>query len=470
MVQLLNAAGHCASYETVEKTVTSIAKDEIGRWEANGGVVIPPNLELGHFTQFAGDNINITVDTLDGKGMFNATQYVAFQYGTSDKSSLGNDGNREIGTQRSFGPSLPPGFHDVSSSGYSNKQRPAPIIPVSDPELFQSKGEVVELAKAKDLAWLLCRSSDTSVQQVPSWTGFNHIVSPFESEVSTVGHMPIIPSPADDMDTVYTVLSRCKAVSEKLGQTYTVVTFDQALYCRAKELVWLKSGEFDSVIVRLGGFHSAMNFMKAIGQHMESSGLKDVWIESGVYSENTASHIMNGHAYNKAIRAHKLTLEALWRILSPMFQEWALKNGKELDKNITEGVEDVVNKVSQKDESVVDSFSRLVEASTELLDLLREFDEAETAATLRYWRQYMEMVSIVLGFIRAEQEGNLTLHLELFVKMLPWFAVYDHCNYSRWGPVYLADMRALPTTAPEVHREFVAGRFPSSVKKGSSTR
>lgn len=146
LVQLLHAAGHCASYETVEKTVTSIAKDEIGRWEANGGVVIPPNLELGHFTQFAGDNINITVETLDGKGMFNATQYVAFQYGTSDKSSLGNDGNREIGTQRSFGPSLPPGFHDVSSSGYSNKKRPAPIIPVSDPELFQSKGEVVELA------------------------------------------------------------------------------------------------------------------------------------------------------------------------------------------------------------------------------------------------------------------------------------------------------------------------------------
>ena len=43
--------------------------------------------------------------------------------------------------------------------------------------------------------------------------------------------------------------------------------------------------------------------------------------------------------------------------------------------------------------------------------------------------------------------------------MLPWFFIYDHTNYARWGPVYLADMKALPTTAPEVFNEFVADRF-----------
>ena len=47
--------------------------------------------------------------------------------------------------------------------------------------------------------------------------------------------------------------------------------------------------------------------------------------------------------------------------------------------------------------------------------------------------------------------------------MLPWFAIHDQTNYTRWGPVYLADMRALPTTAPEVFNEFVAGRF--SIKR-----
>ena len=36
LVQLLNAAGQCASYKTVKKVDTSIAKSEIERWNANG--------------------------------------------------------------------------------------------------------------------------------------------------------------------------------------------------------------------------------------------------------------------------------------------------------------------------------------------------------------------------------------------------------------------------------------------------
>jgi hypothetical protein len=51
--------------------------------------------------------------------------------------------------------------------------------------------------------------------------------------------------------------------------------------------------------------------------------------------------------------------------------------------------------------------------------------------TFKHWRQYMEMISILMGFMRAEREGNWLLHLELFSKMLPWFAIYYHVNYSR---------------------------------------
>jgi len=66
----------------------------------------------------------------------------------------------------------------------------------------------------------------------------------------------------------------------------------------------------------------------------------------------------------------------------------------------------------------------------------------------------------------SEREGNWELHLEMFSRMLPYFALYDHTNYARWGPVYLADMRNLVTTAPEVHAEFMAGLF--SIKRTSS--
>ena len=59
LAQLMHAAGHCSSYEMVEKVDTSIANREVARWKDNGKLVVPPNLTTGKFTQFAGDNINI---------------------------------------------------------------------------------------------------------------------------------------------------------------------------------------------------------------------------------------------------------------------------------------------------------------------------------------------------------------------------------------------------------------------------
>ena len=41
---------------------------------------------------------------------------------------------------------------------------------------------------------------------------------------------------------------------------------------------------------------------------------------------------------------------------------------------------------------------------------------------------------------------------------------YDHQNYSRWGPVYLADMQSLPQ---QVKEEFIKGNF--VVRRSSST-
>ena len=71
----------------------------------------------------------------------------------------------------------------------------------------------------------------------------------------------------------------------------------------------------------------------------------------------------------------------------------------------------------------------------------------------------MSMVEILLDFIRAEREGNWNLHLEAFAAMLPWLIIYDHTNYAKWGPVYLAEMKNLENTAPEVYAEFMNGNF-----------
>ena len=77
--------------------------------------------------------------------------------------------------------------------------------------------------------------------------------------------------------------------------------------------------EYQNVLIpRLGGWHVSMNFLKILGQRMTDSGLVQVWVESGLLGVNSAEHAMDGKSYAKGIRAHKLTVQALWQIWHPM--------------------------------------------------------------------------------------------------------------------------------------------------------
>jgi len=153
----------------------------------------------------------------------------------------------------------------------------------------------------------------------PSWTVFNQSVSSEEPEQTAAGYLPIILAPAHELETLNTVVKRCMAISSHFDQQYTVVTVDQALYCKLMELKWSVKEYQEKLIPRLGGLHTAMNFLKTIGDHMAGSGLAEVWLESGILGEGAVQLVLSGKAYNKAMRAHKLTLQALWRILVPTF-------------------------------------------------------------------------------------------------------------------------------------------------------
>ena len=41
----------------------------------------------------------------------------------------------------------------------------------------------------------------------------------------------------------------------------------------------------------------------------------------------------------------------------------------------------------------------------------------------------------------------------------PMVFAYDQVNYARYLPYYLAQMSQLPSTHPDVHAEFMAGKF-----------
>ena len=64
----------------------------------------------------------------------------------------------------------------------------------------------------------------------------------------------------------------------------------------------------------MNGFIELKNFLSVVGKRMTESGVEDIWIESDICGSNVATKIISGTLYNRAIRVHKLTLEALERL------------------------------------------------------------------------------------------------------------------------------------------------------------
>jgi len=117
-------------------------------------------------------------------------------------------------------------------------------------------------------------------------------------------------------------MKHAQKMCTNLGQVDTVITFDLAIYTKAKQIQMKFPEEFSGTVLRLGGFHIALNFLSLLGKKFCSSGLEDFLIESGVYATGTASAIMKGKSYNRGIRAHKLAMEALFCLMWDAFIRW----------------------------------------------------------------------------------------------------------------------------------------------------
>ena len=50
---------------------------------------------------------------------------------------------------------------------------------------------------------------------------------------------------------------------------------------------------------------------------MAGSGLKEAWIESVIIGPGAADAVLKGKKYKRAMRAHKITVHALWRMILP---------------------------------------------------------------------------------------------------------------------------------------------------------
>ena len=200
-------------------------------------------------------------------------------------------------------------------------------------EWFNGENELFQSASCADEVWKVMRLHPTSLtesppsevidsQPIPGWSAFNSILYPDLPQICMVGYCPLIDSASTEFSTVYTVLKHAQAISNIMGQEDTVITFDLAIYVKAKQIQWKFPNEFSDVVIRMGTFRIAFNFLAIICKRFLNSGLEDLLIESGVYAAGTTSTLMKGKSYNRGVRAHKLCMEAFFQLMWPEFVKW----------------------------------------------------------------------------------------------------------------------------------------------------
>ena len=113
-------------------------------------------------------------------------------------------------------------------------------------EWFQCNNQFLS-AYTQDVAWMLLRLHPTSIfqestsvplpeQSISGWSGFH---SRFFSEIpvsTVIGYCPMIHGSASEFSTIFTLMKVSQEVARRLQQDDSVITFDLAIYMKAKQI------------------------------------------------------------------------------------------------------------------------------------------------------------------------------------------------------------------------------------------
>lgn len=429
LIDTLHSHGFCSSYAEVQKFKRCASvHDE----SSLAGVT------SAHAVQHVADNADHDVCTMDGRNTFHGMALLATV-------------TPPLINSRSPIPRVEVSLDEVAQKGK------IPIYPYRLSETVLSKVQYEKIPgknvndpyASLDQLWLA-----TGFLNVPrpSWNGFmqsvfsnqiHHETGNLRSKASVL-FLPMIDLPSSNESCLYSTLRFVASQGRTYGFT-PVLTFDQPLWWKSMKI--LKSdttNELSSIVLKLGGFHLMMSFVGCIGHLMQGSGLKEV-LEL-VYATGAVPHILSGKAISRAVRSHILVSSAIYAHL--LEEEQATLTSLDMSTvfaNVLDGYlppEDLSHDPQLKQ---LENF--LKQRRQDLL----------TQRTAKLWFQYLDMVGILLKFIRAERLGLWDLHLQSAVEMLPFLAASGHNLYVKSVWIYQQEMAKLQTSHPPIFEAFEQG-------------
>ena len=162
-----------------------------------------------------------------------------------------------------------------------------------------------------------------------------------------------------------------------------------------------------------------MAFLNAIGDWLEGSGWVAIIIKSNINTPGRADSLLKGNNPKKCRYAFQVTIAALSMLLKDSF----------------------ANQTS--DLSIKDWMKKC----------------KSTSSTFSYWLTLIEMISVLLMFIKSVRISDFEMFIQSLELIVPWMFALDHTNYARLLPVFINDLKLLQIKHPKIHKEFLEGRF-----------
>lgn len=327
LIDSLNEHGFCSPYHEVQRFNQNAAVDD--------GTDIP--LSTDQFVQYAADNVDHDIRTIDGNNTFHGMGMIATI-------------TPEI-QQRHQVPRKSVSSQDISKAGhitiYYHQLESYDKVDITYENETVIK-DVCDPTSSLDILW---KTSLLFGKPRPSWSGMmQYVHEGHHPGMSSIHFLPMIDMKSTDITCIYSTL---RYITEHaLNHNVTpVVTFDQPLWWKA--LIVIKSEPPDSIlhqiILRLGGFHVQMSFLGAIGHLMAGSGL-DQLLEL-IYAPKAVEQILTGKAVSRAVRAHSIIDAVLNALLISSKMNVPVPHDSAVDKKDANGLDSGAHEEKEKGET-----------------------------------------------------------------------------------------------------------------------
>lgn len=312
LITILNRLGHCRSYSQTLELETAICNAI-----TSSGSVLPASISVTNNSviHFAWDNFDLNEETPSGYGTTHTAHGIAIQEVLDDGQQ---SPPRYVNIARHKSRTVEVKSEDLAPCFLTSKAGPGMLITETTVQQPLPSHVGVDMS---DFLWIYCRRQ-SSEPTVPSWAGWLSSTAPkVEMNTSVVDYMVPVNSPITENATVQHIILISRDATKLVGQNVTIITCDLAVAKKAYAIIWQNPVNYSDVIIRLGVFHTLCSAFGTIGKRMSGSGISEVIIESGICASGSINKVMTGKHYNRALRVHKLVLEALEMLLLEFYEK-----------------------------------------------------------------------------------------------------------------------------------------------------